>query len=175
MPRRQPVRRGWAAASTVGAVSLRVAADTTPLLGQRTGIGTFVARLTDELDQRDDVDLVRYVVSMRAPIPEGVRRFPYPARVALASWARLGHPSGRRTLAGADVVHGTNYVTPPTGWPTVVSVHDVSFVTRPELANAGRAVVRARHPTRRRRRRVGAHDLRARRRAGRASARRPTG
>ena len=41
---------------------------------------------------------------------------------------------GRRTLRGADLVHGTNYVAPPTGWPTVVSVHDVSFVTNPELA-----------------------------------------
>ena len=64
-------------------MTLTVAADTTPLLGQRTGIGTLVASLVDELDQRDDVELLRYAVSMRAPVPAGVRRFPYPARVAL--------------------------------------------------------------------------------------------
>lgn len=112
-----------------------MAADTTPLLGPRTGIGTLVANLVGELGQRSDIELVRYAVSMRAAMPEGVRRFPYPARLALASWARTGHPRGRRTLAGADVVHATNYVAPPTGWPTVVSVHDVSFIIYPELAN----------------------------------------
>ena len=67
-------------------------------------------------------------------MPPGVRRFPYPARFALEAWSRGSTPSGRRTLRGADLVHGTNYVAPPTGWPTVVSVHDVSFVTNPELA-----------------------------------------
>jgi glycosyltransferase involved in cell wall biosynthesis len=113
---------------------IRVALDTTPLLGQRTGIGTLVARLVEGLDERDDVDLVRYAVSMRAPVPPGVRRFPYPARFALEAWSRGSTPSGRRTLQGADVVHGTNYVAPPTGWPTVVSVHDVSFVSNPGLA-----------------------------------------
>jgi glycosyltransferase involved in cell wall biosynthesis len=117
-------------------MALTVAADTTPLLGARTGIGTLVASLVDELDRRDDIALLRYAVSMRAPVPQGVRRFPYPARFALAAWSRGHQPSGRRTLAGADVVHATNYVAPPTGWPTVVSVHDVSFLTRPELANA---------------------------------------
>ena len=115
-------------------MAIRVALDTTPLLGQRTGIGTLVARLVEGLDERDDVELLRYAVSMRAPVPPGVRRFPYPARFALEAWSRGSTPRGRRTLRGADLVHGTNYVAPPTGWPTVVSVHDVSFVTNPELA-----------------------------------------
>ena len=115
-------------------MAMRVALDTTPLLGQRTGIGTLVARLVEGLDERDDVELLRYAVSIRAPVPPGVRRFPYPARFALEAWSRGSTPSGRRTLRGADLVHGTNYVAPPTGWPTVVSVHDVSFVTNPELA-----------------------------------------
>jgi glycosyltransferase involved in cell wall biosynthesis len=115
-------------------MALPVAVDTTPLLGQRTGIGTLVARLLDALAERPDVALVPYAVSLRAPVPEGVRRFPYPARFALEAWSRSNRPSGRRTLRGVEVVHGTNYVVPPTSWPTVVSVHDVSFVTNPELA-----------------------------------------
>jgi len=120
---------------TITSSGIVVAADTTPLLGQRTGIGTLVARLFDELDERSDVELTRYALSMRAPMPAGVRRFPYPARVAVESWRHTNHPSGRRTLRGAQVVHGTNYVVPPTRWPTVVSVHDVSFVTNPALAH----------------------------------------
>ena len=116
-------------------MTIVVGADTTPLLGHRTGIGTLVARLLDELDVRTDVDIARYALSMRAPMPDGVRRFPYPARAAIESWRRSNHPSGRRTLRGIEVVHGTNYVVPPTRWPTVVSVHDVSFVTNPALAH----------------------------------------
>src|SRR4029077_4951220 len=41
----------------------------------------------------------------------------------------------RRPLAGADVVHGTNYVVPPSGLPSVVTVHDCSLLTRPDLVN----------------------------------------
>jgi glycosyltransferase involved in cell wall biosynthesis len=116
-------------------MALKIAIDMTPLLTQRTGIGTLVERMMDELRDRRDVELVPYVLSMRADVAEGVRRFPYPARAALFAWARGRHPRGRRTLRGADVVHGTNYVVPPTGWPTVVSVHDVSFVSNPALAD----------------------------------------
>ncbi len=121
---------------TVTRMALTVAIDTTPTLPrERTGIGTLVARLVEQLAARTDVELLPYAVSMRASVPAGTRRFPYPARAALGGWALAGRPNGRHTLAGAEVVHGTNYVVPPTGWPTVVSVHDVSFVTRPELAN----------------------------------------
>jgi glycosyltransferase involved in cell wall biosynthesis len=33
-------------------------------------------------------------------------------------------------------VHGTNYVVPPSGRPSVVTVHDCSFLTRPDLVSA---------------------------------------
>jgi glycosyltransferase involved in cell wall biosynthesis len=55
-----------------------------------------------------------------------------PARIALDVWARVSWPRERRALGGVDVVHGTNYVAPPTGRPTVISVHDCSLITHPE-------------------------------------------
>jgi len=120
---------------------VRVAFDTTPLVGAPTGIGEFVGLAARALDGRSDCELVRYVLSIRSRPPPGeVRWLPYPASLAVRGWRFVDFPSGRRRLHGAQVVHGTNYFAPPTGLPTVLTIHDCSFVTRPELC---RPVVRA--------------------------------
>jgi glycosyltransferase involved in cell wall biosynthesis len=128
--------------------TLTVAVDAGPLLGARTGIGQFTAHLIDALRALDAPPaIVPYVLSGRAPLQPGVRRLPYPARLALLAWGRFDRPNARHALRGVDVVHGTNYVVPPTGWPTVVTVHDCSPVTRPDLVHP---VVRAFVPVLRR-------------------------
>jgi glycosyltransferase involved in cell wall biosynthesis len=125
-----------------------VAVDVGSLIGRPTGVGRFTAELVHALDALADPPvLVRYVLSGRAALPTGVVRLPYPARAALAAWGRVDHPRGRRSLRGVDVVHGTNYVVPPTGWPTVVTVHDCSPLTHPERVHP---VVRAFVPVLRR-------------------------
>ena len=53
-----------------------------------------------------------------------------------------------RWLGDAEVVHGTNYVVPPTRRPAVVSVYDCWFLTHP--AQAAPAVRRAGEVLRRR-------------------------
>jgi glycosyltransferase involved in cell wall biosynthesis len=113
--------------------ALSVALDVGPLVGPPTGIGRFTADLYQQLQGRPDVSTIPYVLSFRAALPEGSRRLRYPARAALTMWSRTGWPTARGSLRGADVVHGTNYVVPPTGWPTVVSVHDLSLFQRPDL------------------------------------------
>jgi glycosyltransferase involved in cell wall biosynthesis len=113
-----------------------VAIDVGPLVGPRTGIGQFVAHLIDALDESPDPpDLHRYVLSFRAVLPEGVHRLPYPAGATLRAWGRVDWPRPRRALGRAGVVHGTNYVVPPTPLPAIVTVHDCSFVTRPDFVN----------------------------------------
>jgi glycosyltransferase involved in cell wall biosynthesis len=113
-----------------------VAIDVGPTLGPTTGVGRFVTHLLDALAALPEPpSLRRYVLSFRARLPEGVQRLPYPAGVTLRAWGRGDRPSARRPLAGADVVHGTNYVVPPSGHPSVVTVHDCSFLTRPQLVN----------------------------------------
>lgn len=111
-----------------------VALDTTPLIGKRTGIGEFTARLLDSLTGLDNPPkVVPYVLSRRAgSLPQGTRRLAVPARVGLRLWARTAWPRERRAFAGVDVVHGTNYIAPPSGRPTVVTVHDTSPITHPE-------------------------------------------
>jgi glycosyltransferase involved in cell wall biosynthesis len=122
--------------STVAAV-LTVAMDVGPLVGPRTGIGHFVEQLLDALVALPEPpDIERYVLSFRASLPPGVRRLPYPAGLTLRAWGRGDWPRARRALREAVLIHGTNYVVPPAGRPSIVTIHDCSFVTRPDLVNA---------------------------------------
>lgn len=118
---------------------MRVAVDATPLVGVRTGIGRFTEEVLAAFDAAGEPEAIRYVLSWRGRrgAPPTWRVLPWPAGVALRSWARLDHPSARRRLAGADVVHGTNYVAPPSGLPTVLTVHDLTPFTHRDQVPAG--------------------------------------
>lgn len=114
--------------------TLSVALDVAPLHGRRTGVGVAVARLVDALAARDDVVLHRYLVSYRAELAAGEHRLPLPAALAQRAWARWRRPHADRWLNGVDVVHGTNYVVPPSRLPSVVSVYDCWALAHPEAA-----------------------------------------
>jgi glycosyltransferase involved in cell wall biosynthesis len=114
---------------------IRIAIDVGPLYGHRTGVGVAAAGLVDALGERADVALDPYVVSFRSKPMEGHRRLPVPGIVASHVWSRSSRPRADRWSNGADLVHGTNYVVPPTRLPSVVSVYDLWFVRHPELAN----------------------------------------
>ena len=114
---------------------LTVAFDTGPLHGPRTGIGFAVEALQRALMARADVELRPYVLSFRADLGEGTTRLPLPAAAAHAAWARSDVPRVDRWLRGAAVVHGTNYVVPPSRLPTLVSVYDCWFLHHPDLAS----------------------------------------
>ncbi len=111
----------------------QVAIDTGPLHGPRTGIPNAIAWTIEALAVRDDVTLTRYVISARARIRPPERRLPIPAAAALRLWARRSPPVDR-WLGPHDVVHGTNYVVPPTRTPRLVSVYDCWFLEHPEDA-----------------------------------------
>ncbi|MFZ9630240.1 MAG: glycosyltransferase family 4 protein [Ilumatobacteraceae bacterium] len=114
--------------------ALRIAFDTGPLHGPRTGIGSAVSELHTTLAARPDVSLVDYLLSFRTPVPPGTTRLPLPATVAHRVWARAPMPRVDRWLGEVDVVHGTNYVVPPSRRPCVVSVYDLWFLRNPSLA-----------------------------------------
>jgi len=113
---------------------IRVAFDTGPLHGPLTGIGNAVQAMADALSLQPDVVIEPYVVSFRAQPAPGVRRLPLPAALALRSWAHTRHPAADRWLDGAALVHGTNYVVPPSRLPAVVSVYDCWSLRHPERA-----------------------------------------
>ncbi len=112
---------------------IRVAYDTGPLHGPRTGIGVAVEQLSLALAASSpDVELHPYLLSFRATIRPGTTRLRYPAAVALRTWARYGTPRPDRRLGDVDVVHGTNYVVPPSRRPRLVSVYDCWALDNPE-------------------------------------------
>ena len=113
----------------------RVALDIGPLAGPRTGIGVAVSSLADELAADPSVELVPFMTSFRARPGEGVRRLPYPAAFAHRAWSRTDWPRADRSLGNVDVVHGTNYVVPPSTRPRLVSVYDCWFLRHPDQAS----------------------------------------
>ena len=114
---------------------LHVAVDVAPLHGHRTGVGVATAGIVDAIGRRDDVTLAPYLVSFRArPVPPE-RRLPLPAGLAMRAWARGDVPRVDRWLRDASVVHGTNYVAPPSRLPTVISVYDCWFLAHPDEAS----------------------------------------
>lgn len=120
----------------------RVAFDVTPLLSFRTGIGLAVNEMWHALDTLDGGPRLRpYALGLRA-VPERagleqtVTVVRWPTRALLAAWSRTDHPRFDRPLAGADVVHATNYVVPPSRIPTVVTINDLGFLIDPSSADS---------------------------------------
>jgi glycosyltransferase involved in cell wall biosynthesis len=137
--------------------ALRVALDTTPLLGQPTGVGRYTRELLVALaalpEGERPTELLGTAFTWRGRdelpslLPAGVeaagRRSP--ARLVQTSWmqlpAKAGWPSMPMLGVRADVVHGTNYVLPPPGRRAagVVNVHDLSYLRLPETVSAASA------------------------------------
>jgi glycosyltransferase involved in cell wall biosynthesis len=125
-----------------------VAFDGGPLLGPLTGIGAAVEQLAALLADRADVTVRPYALSFRGTLPANTTRLPLPALVAHRLWGRVQQPRLDHWLRPAQVVHGTNYVVPPSRLPRLVSVYDCWFLRNPTLASgdvarAGRVLRRA--------------------------------
>jgi glycosyltransferase involved in cell wall biosynthesis len=125
------------------AVELEAVLDGTPLLGQRTGIGRYTACLAEELAELAAVRLVAFTVrgwrKLRDLAPRGTRAvgWPVPARLLRTCWRAAPLPPVELLTGPASVVHGTNFVLPPTARAAgVVTVHDLAFLDDPRLADA---------------------------------------
>ncbi len=123
---------------------LSVGFDATPLLGHPTGIGAFCAGALAGLSAEPSVEVSGYAVSWRRRqgiadrVPPGVstRQRAMPARPLHAAWRHLSFPPVEWFIGHQDVVHGSNFVVPPTRRAArVVSVHDLTFVLYPELCD----------------------------------------
>jgi glycosyltransferase involved in cell wall biosynthesis len=124
---------------------ITVALDGTPLLGRRTGIGRYTEHLLEALTEFDELALTVTAFTLRGAgdlpraVPGGVatRSLPVPARLLRAVWSRLEIPSVRLFTGRADVFHATNFVLPPTGRAGgVVTIHDLAYLTMPEVVDA---------------------------------------
>ena len=129
-------------------VPVTVAVDATPLLGTPTGVGVFCAGALAGLARRTDVAVDAFAVSWRrregiaARVPAGVGtgQRPMPARPLHAAWSHVSVPPVEWFVGRHDVVHGTNFVVPPTRRAgRVVTVHDLTVVRFPELCDRSTA------------------------------------
>ncbi|HKS70982.1 MAG TPA: glycosyltransferase family 1 protein [Ktedonobacterales bacterium] len=124
---------------------MRIAIDYTPAIVQTAGIGRYTRELVAalaRLESGDDFTLF----SADRPVPE--RPFPQAPnmRTRLVPvgnlnltrfWQRLRVPLPASVLMGrADVIHGPDFILPPVtiGAATVVTIHDLAFLTHPECA-----------------------------------------
>lgn len=108
-------------------MSLRVAFDSGPLLDPPTGVGRYTRELAHALSEAGVV-VSPFAVSLRGKADRSMRRWRLPARFAHETWRRTAKPAADRLVGDVDVVHGTNFVLPPTKLPGVVTVHDLSFL-----------------------------------------------
>ena len=121
-----------------------MAVDATPLVGSRTGVGVFTAGVLSELARRPDVETAGYALSwrswrtLRAALPPGVRhiRRSMPPQPLRTFWLRADWPPAEWWTGAVDVVHGTNFVVPPTRKAgAVTTIHDLTAVRFPELCS----------------------------------------
>ncbi len=123
---------------------LTVGFDATPLLGSPTGVGAFCAGALAGLSAVPGLDLSAFAISWRrrrgiaSLVPGGVstRQRAMPARPLHAAWGRMSFPPVEWFIGRHDVVHGSNFVVPPTrSAARVVTVHDLTVVLYPELCD----------------------------------------
>ncbi|RRO12750.1 glycosyltransferase family 1 protein [Saccharopolyspora rhizosphaerae] len=125
------------------AADLRVLLDATPLLGPRTGIGRYTASLVAALASEVDTRLIGFStrgwrrLRTRAPAGTHVVGPPIPARALRALWRGGSFPPVEMLSGPVEVVHGTNFVLPPSRRAVgVVTIHDLAFLDDPSLADA---------------------------------------
>jgi len=121
---------------------MRLAFDATALLGPRTGVGVFTSEVLHRLARHDDLDVVAYGLTwsgrkaLAGEVPDQIRvvRRPMAARPLRAAWRRADQPPIEWWTGAVDVVHGPNFVVPPSRRAAeFVTVHDLTCVRFPEL------------------------------------------
>src|SRR4051794_1504522 len=114
---------------------MRIAVDATSLHGARTGVGVFTHEILSALGRREDLEVDAFAVTWRGRgqlgglVPSGVRAAgrPMAARPLRACWVRADQPPIEWFVGRHDVVHGPNFVVPPSRHAArVVTVHDLT-------------------------------------------------
>jgi glycosyltransferase involved in cell wall biosynthesis len=124
---------------------LTVGFDATPAAAQAAGIGRYARQLLSALSQRDDDFAYRAYYCggglLRGSLPNldsrfRVRKLPLSDRVMNTVWHRARLPLPVELITGSfDVFHSPDFSLPPTlGKPTVLTIHDLAFLTTPDCA-----------------------------------------
>ena len=126
---------------------MRIALDSTPALVQRAGVGRYARGLLHglalSLSPDDHLILwhgcglqpVEHLPSLQGSTVHWVA-VPIPARVLPWLWYRASFPLRLEQVLGPiDVNHGLDFVVAPSRAPSVVTIHDLSFLVVPQYAH----------------------------------------
>lgn len=123
---------------------MRVALDYTPAISQFAGVGRYTRSLFAAMhgEHNPDVDWrLWYPSELDEPsgMPSGddveAVKLPLTSRWSNLIWHRAGIPLKLERFTGSvSLVHGTDFVVPPSRAPSVVTVHDLSYALLPQLA-----------------------------------------
>jgi glycosyltransferase involved in cell wall biosynthesis len=131
---------------------VRIAIDYTPAVWQGAGIGRYTRELVAAIVAQGGGHEYRLFFAagwpgtqppFAAALGELCARWPHVRAVAIPLpprrlaqlWHRLRIPAPIEWLTGrVDLVHAPDFVPPPTAAPTLVTVHDLSYVVHPECA-----------------------------------------
>lgn len=135
-------------------MSIPVALDGAPLLGRRTGIGTYTANLLAALAERESLQVTAFAVTLRGgarppdlPARARWRHLRMPARGARAWWSRFDRPALDLLGGRCEVAHGTNFYLPPPGRAAgVLTIHDLAYLHFPELVHPATLAYREQVP-----------------------------
>lgn len=123
---------------------MRIAFEATALLDPLTGVGVFVDQLLRRLAGCNDLEVTAfgftriYRDDLASAAPSGVRvpERPIPARTTRMAWLVSNWPKIERWTGPADVVHGPNFVVPPTRTAAqLMTVHDLTSLHFPEMCD----------------------------------------
>jgi len=124
---------------------MRIAIDYTPAVHQRAGIGRYTRGLVKALTRFDAPHQYTLLVLGRKgarfiprelPLNFKLRFVPLSDRWATVLWYRLNLPLPVELFIGrADLFHGPSFTLPPSFTPSLLTVHDLSFVRYPQGAH----------------------------------------
>ena len=114
-------------------VRVDVGYDVTATVSGRTGVARYARELVAAAAQHD---VSAHLLAVgRGPFepPVGTRRIAVPLRFVQSASRVLGVPRAEWLLPGIELVHSLDLHPLPTGLPTVVTVHDLAALERPDL------------------------------------------
>jgi len=124
---------------------MRIAIDYTPAVHQRAGIGRYTRGLVQALTRLDTANQYTLLVLGKVGahfVPTGLpenfklRFVPISDRWATVLWYRLNLPLPVDVFTGrVDLFHGPSFTLPPSFVPSLLTVHDLSFLRYPQGAH----------------------------------------
>jgi glycosyltransferase involved in cell wall biosynthesis len=107
----------------------------TPAIVGVAGLKQYCDVMWEGLDRTPDVEVLPFAAGRGPALLRPARRLPVPLKALHLAWRLTSWPRAEGLVGPVDVVHSLDLMPPPTRRPLVVTVHDVIWLTHPELVS----------------------------------------